>query len=214
MYNNVRKNLLFLGMIIGTVGFIFIVSLLTQRPDAVAAMDALGTHIHQFISNHEGLKQYAIFITSIGNKNTYIFLCALLAISFFFIKRKKLVLFILFTFIFSVVANSLIKDVFERERPDLLHLVHASGFSFPSGHAMNSIVFFGFMAYFFCGVVQKHWQKGIIIAGFTALILLIAISRVAVGVHYVSDISAGLCVGLVILCFSIFIYEGTEKSKR
>ena len=213
MFQNVKKNLYFIGMVGGTAGFLLIAYLLTKQPDILWMIDSLGAHLHSLVSSNETFTKCAALITFLGNKKTYIVLCTVLAISTIFIKRKKLVIFILCTFILTVIGNSVIKDIFARERPDLLHLVEIGGYSFPSGHAMNSMVFFGLMAYFFSTLVRENWQKIMIIIGFGILILLIAISRVAVGVHYISDISAGLCIGLAIVSFSLFIYEGVSKKE-
>lgn len=210
MYQNKRKNLLFLGMIGGMGVFLLFAYFLTRKPEIIENLDQLGYKLYDWISSSEFLTTIFVAVTSLGNKNAFIFYCVVFVISFFFVRRKKLVLFILVTFIFSVVCNGLIKEIFIRERPDLEHLVHIGGFSFPSGHAMNAMVFFGLLMYFFYGVVKEGWQKKMVAIFFPTLIIAIAISRVMVGVHYVSDVLAGLGLGLCILCFALFIYEGTE----
>jgi undecaprenyl-diphosphatase len=95
-------------------------------------------------------------------------------------------------------TNSVLKRLFERERPSVTHLSFADGFSFPSGHAMVSSAFYGLLAY----VLWRHFrEKGkpgtaAAVAGFGIVwIFLICFSRVYLGVHYPSDVMAGASLG-------------------
>lgn len=93
--------------------------------------------------------------------------------------------------------NTALKYLFGRERPLHDHMVEVSNLSFPSGHAMFSMAFYGAVIYF----VTKGNQKPIIKIGMTAflvvLILSIGISRVYLGVHYTSDVVAGFAAGYI-----------------
>lgn len=95
----------------------------------------------------------------------------------------------------SSIMDTILKLAFHRNRPDLMDLVQVSGFSFPSGHAMNSFVFYGMLTY----LVWINFKPGkaIYLTSFIfiLLILLIGISRVYLGVHYPSDIVAGYAAG-------------------
>jgi len=107
----------------------------------------------------------------------------------------------LYTFT-SIVAggcllNVLLKLSFHRGRPDATQLVIAHGYSFPSGHAMGSMLFFGGLAYVVFFTVQRHpvWRfLGVL--GCLIAILLIGFSRIYLGVHYLSDVAAGFVAGL------------------
>jgi len=100
------------------------------------------------------------------------------------------------------------KSSIQRARPDeLLRLTSASGYSFPSGHASGATALYLTLALLICRYVPFHRARVGIIAGAGALILLVAFSRVYLGVHYPSDVTAGICVGvasalLVNLAFS------------
>lgn len=96
----------------------------------------------------------------------------------------------------GATVSVLLKDVFERARPDLVvHLVEVSSTSFPSGHAMNSAI-----TYLTLGTLLARAQKGralrlYLISVAIALTLVIGGSRVYLGVHWPSDVLAGWCVG-------------------
>jgi undecaprenyl-diphosphatase len=112
-------------------------------------------------------------------------------------KYKKDALIFSFILFFGIVLNLLLKDMFQRPRPNFLPLVHETSYSFPSGHAMNSFVFYMSLSYFIFRNTRNK-KLGIILtllSGF--LVLSIGISRIYLGVHYPSDVLAGFAAGLL-----------------
>lgn len=103
------------------------------------------------------------------------------------------------------IINVTLKQVFARTRPDFWeHLVHASGYSFPSGHAAGSMALV-----IVCIILTWHtgWRWAALVYGglFT---LLVGISRVYLGVHYPSDVLAGWVVGFVwVTCIYGVLYS-------
>lgn len=102
-----------------------------------------------------------------------------------------------------------------RARPDAsLHLVTQGGYSFPSGHSVTSIVFYGLMLY----LIQKHCKneklKAVLswICGILAVV--IGPSRIYVGVHWPTDVLAGWCLGGGILIIVILILEKIYVKKE
>lgn len=100
--------------------------------------------------------------------------------------------------------ESSIKNIFDRERPTLLRLIDITGFSFPSGHAMGSTAYFGSGIYLLNRLNQGN-SKGILIGLCAAMILLISISRVYLGVHYPTDIIAGIIGGVFCIILSTLL---------
>lgn len=88
-----------------------------------------------------------------------------------------------------------LKLVFQRPRPDLPHLGPATGYSFPSGHAMVTSALFFTMALVYCRHAASRTGRALVLAGAALLVLLVGISRVYLGVHYPSDVLAGWAVG-------------------
>jgi undecaprenyl-diphosphatase len=103
----------------------------------------------------------------------------------------------------SSTLNELFKVIFHRQRPDILQLVNAAGYSFPSGHSMTSLSFYGLMLYLICINTNIRWKRYVTITLLSSLILSIGISRIYLGVHFASDVLAGFSAGLVWL--SVFI---------
>lgn len=94
------------------------------------------------------------------------------------------------------VIKVTIKKILQRERPIFNPLVEESGFSFPSGHSMAAMTFYGMLAYILWLQLPKGsiWRKVIVIVT-PLVIFVVGISRIYLGVHYPSDIIAGYTVG-------------------
>lgn len=101
-----------------------------------------------------------------------------------------------------------LKNWFGRARPgaESLPLVEEPYYSFPSGHAMISLVVYGILAY----LIWQRRRSRIVTAVLSLLVLLIAATRVYLAVHYPGDVIAGLVAGWPILCFSIYWHRGWE----
>lgn len=105
------------------------------------------------------------------------------------------------------LVNKGIKEVVKRSRPSLNEALDALGYSFPSGHAMLSIMTFGFLAY----IIAANWKSVAGKNGITILmgilIVLIGLSRVILNVHYPTDILAGYCAGGILLIIAIYCHR-------
>ena len=101
-----------------------------------------------------------------------------------------------------------------RERPSILVEANAVGESFPSGHAMISMVCYGILAYFLARGIKSRKQANSIYVLFSTVILLIGISRYIINVHYLTDIVAGYFFGCILLLFYIYFYEKVTKKSR
>ena len=94
------------------------------------------------------------------------------------------------------LLNTILKGLFHRARPDIVHLVKAGGYSFPSGHAMVAASFYGVIGYLLWLNLRNRSKSARYIVVFTfALILAIGISRIYLGVHFASNVIVGYVVG-------------------
>jgi undecaprenyl-diphosphatase len=107
--------------------------------------------------------------------------------------------------------NLLIKHIVERDRPSILEAANAEGHSFPSGHAMISMVCYGLLAYFIAKKIASTKLTLAVQIFFSLLIFLIGISRYVINVHYLTDVIAGFIIGYLLLVGFIYLYEALRK---
>lgn len=132
-------------------------------------------------------------------------LLGIVGILFIFLKDKITAVFVAVDLILAAFINNIfLKSLFQRERP-LNKLIEENGYSFPSGHSFVAVAFYGFLIYLICTSRLQKKYKVIISVLLTLLIFLIGISRIYLGVHYPSDVAAGLIGGLVFLIIYIEI---------
>jgi membrane-associated phospholipid phosphatase len=112
----------------------------------------------------------------------------------------------------GAVLNELLKGLFARPRPSFADpLVLETGYGFPSGHAMLSLIVYGVLAYFAVLGLRTWRARTAVVLGAALLVLLIGFSRMYLGVHYFSDVVAGCTAGGVWLSALI---TGMETIRR
>lgn len=155
-----------------------------------------------------GATQFFKWITQFGNPVPLIILTLAVAVLFYSQKKRVAALYLLVNIALgSGVLNNLLKLVYLRQRPTLPHLVTELTYSFPSGHAMGSMMFFGTLIVLVpLLATTKKWQwAGRIFLGL--IIVLIGISRIYLGVHFPSDILGGWLLGVTWLFATYPLYD-------
>lgn len=157
----------------------------------------IDNEVYEFIYSSESFITTSVMLgyTKIGEVWSMVVL-SMLVVCYLMLKKMKIeALFFALAMIISGSLNPLLKNIFDRERPTLLRLIDITGFSFPSGHAMGSTAFFGSIAVLInrSNSAYKPYLIGLCV--FT--ILMISVSRVYLGVHYPTDIIAGIIGGVI-----------------
>ncbi|HHO5361797.1 TPA: phosphatase PAP2 family protein [Staphylococcus aureus] len=166
----------------------------------------IDNEVYEFVYSSESFITTSIMLGATKVGEVWAMLCiSLLLVAYLMLKRHKIeALFFALTMALSGILNPALKNIFDRERPTLLRLIDITGFSFPSGHAMGSTANFGSGIYLLNRLNQGN-SKGILIGLCAAMILLISISRVYLGVHYPTDIIAGIIGGLFCIILSTLL---------
>ena len=100
-----------------------------------------------------------------------------------------------------------LKNIYQRPRPEILHLVEEKGFSFPSGHSLAVTIMVGTLIVIFSQRIKDQLWKRIVQILLGLYLVSVLISRVYLGVHYPSDVLASLCVGLGVLFIEFPFYD-------
>lgn len=132
----------------------------------------------------------------------------LIAVSFFLVfilKSNKQRIFLFLDLISSGLIINVAKNIFLRERP-IIGQNLLKDYSFPSGHTFIAISFYGFLLYLVMKDKESNYKK-LKIGVLLFLIITIPLSRLILGVHYLTDILGGITLGLAYLFFLIIMYE-------
>ncbi len=163
--------------------------------------------------HHPVATRIFIFITNLGDWRTLLFLGTVLALTFWLQQKKIEAYVFLGAYIFSQISIYVLKHGLARVRPDIGSiLITQTGFSFPSGHAFGAIAFYGFLIYLLSKNIRNTYLRKFFLVGGVTLILLIGFSRIYLGVHWPSDVAAGLGMGAGALAGSIFIMEKLQNT--
>ena len=154
-----------------------------------------------------------VIMRAITNFGEPYFLIAITLLSIICIKDKKIGLWIALNLIISAGLNILLKNLIQRPRPEGYRLIQENGYSFPSGHSMVSMAFYGLIVYLIWKKVKNPKERYILCTICAILPILIGFSRIYLGVHYASDVLAGLLLSLsYIIIFTTIIKPYVEKN--
>lgn len=126
---------------------------------------------------------------------------------------KKQAKYMTINLLIITVLNQLLKFIFERPRPEEYRLIQETGYSFPSGHSMVSMAFYGLIAYWIWKNVKKTTLKWVLCILLAVLIIGIGTSRIYLGVHYASDVIAGFCFSVAYLIGFTHLMKGGREGE-
>lgn len=141
-------------------------------------------------------------------------LIGLTLVLFITIKNKKIGLLIGINLVTITILNQIFKFILQRPRPTENRIINENGYSFPSGHSMISMAFYGFLIYLIYKYVKNKKIKYISITLISILIIFIGISRIYLGVHYTSDVLAGFLFSISYLIIFILIANNKVLNKN
>lgn len=161
------------------------------------------------------LTKFMQFITFFGNHQFLIPANLLLIVYFLFIKKHRWYsIKVPVIAIGGVLLMFILKQLFNRARPLVPLLEPVQGLSFPSGHALMSMSFYGLLIFLVWENVRNQVWKWIFIILLFIFILLIGFSRIYLRLHYFSDVIAGFAAGIIWLSLSIWIIRRIERFSR
>lgn len=193
-----KKNFKWLVLFIALIGFLALAEDVFNKE--IMNGDIIGYKIISTFLISDFATPIAKFITNFGGA---IFLITLTVILVILIKNKKIGLSIFSNLIIITVLNQLLKRILQRPRPTEFRIIEETGYSFPSGHSMVSMAFYGYLIYLIYKYVENRYVKWISIVLLSILICAIGVSRIYLGVHYTSDVLGGFLVSISYLILFI-----------
>lgn len=197
----IKENLKWIILFICLIGFVALAEDVFHKE--IMKGDIIGYNfVSYFIS--DSITPLIKVITNFGGA-----ICLLLVASILFIviKNKKIGIAIWLNLIIATILNIILKGILQRPRPTEYRIIDESGYSFPSGHSMVSMAFYGFIIYLIYKYVKNKYIKWGLITFLGILITSIGLSRIYLGVHYTSDVIAGFLISISYLIIYISIVK-------
>lgn len=164
---------------------------------------SIDVFMHDLVVNNlrsDGLTFIMLFITNFCNP---IILILLSLVILLICKDKKMGLIIIINLLVSILLNIIFKWIIQRDRPLEDFLITESGYSFPSGHSMVSMAYYGLIIYFIYKKIKDKRVRNVLMILIGLLILAIGFSRIYLGVHFASDVIGGFLISIIYLVCAI-----------
>lgn len=203
------KNLKWIILFICLIGFLALAEDVFNKE--IMKGDIIGYKVVSTFLISDFATPIAKFITNFGGA---IFLIILTILLLVVLKNKKVGLSICTNLVVVTILNQLLKRLLQRPRPTEFRIIEENGYSFPSGHSMVSMAFYGYLIYLIYRFVKNKYLKWISIVLLSLLICLIGISRIYLGVHYTSDVLGGFLISISYLVIYISASNKFFKERK
>jgi len=197
-----RLTLLAAAFLLLAVPFGWLLSQVEGHGSLVRLDTSAARHLHESVRDAPGTVRFLKVLTFLGSP-VWFYLTVIPAALFVWRRHHpRLAVFLAVTVAGGGLLNSAVKALVARPRPTLVDPVAlADGRSFPSGHAMSSTVVYGALLLVFLPVVARRLRP-MAVAAAVLLVGGIGFTRLALGVHYISDVLGGFVLGLAWLAAS------------
>jgi len=194
-----KKNIKWIICIISLIIFL-ILGYLVKTNNEILIDTVVYNFIFKFINNN--LTPIVKFITFLGSATSVI---TITLITLLALKNKKIGLFLILDLIIITIFQYILKPIYGRLRPVEINLIEETNYSFPSGHSLTAMAFYGFIIYLIYKSNLKYKKVYMVLLGI--LILLIGLSRVYLGVHFITDVLGGFVFSIFYLIIFIDIVK-------
>jgi undecaprenyl-diphosphatase len=191
---------------------ILLVLVRLQWPPLESVDHDSAARLNSLIAGHATIVTVVKAVTWLGSDGVLWTVIAVGAIILALRRRWRLAIYFLVTGAGALVLDPVLKSLVGRLRPVVAHpIAHGTGDSFPSGHSLGSIVCYGAVFLVFLPATRGRWRTAFT-AVVVALIALVGISRVLLGVHYLSDVVGAWALGIVWLGVTALAFELTRSA--
>src|SRR3984957_471415 len=201
--------------VVTAAAFVFALLLVLVRLQWVpleSADHGAAARLNSLVAGHAAVVSVVKAVTWLGSGGVLWTLIGIAVVVLAIRRRWRLAIYLLVTGAGELVLDPVLKALVGRLRPVVAHpIAYGNGDSFPSGHALGSIVCYGALFLVFLPATRGAWRRVLTIVIVT-LIAAIGISRLLLGVHYVSDVLGGWALGIAWLGITAFAFELSRQA--
>lgn len=174
------------------------------------ARDAL----HRVALDHTAFAAVMKALSAVGSAPVYLVLFTGIGVWLVWRRRPRLAAFVAVTELGSAALNELVKAAVHRARPVVADpIAHAAGLSFPSGHAQSAVASCSVLLLLFWSGLDPV-RRRIAVAAAVVFVLGVGLSRIALSVHYVSDVLAGYALGVAWVLVMTAVFTAWRRERR
>lgn len=211
-----RLTLLAVAFLLVAIPFGFLLRQVQNNGSLIRLDTAAARNLHGWVRGSPNLVSGLKVLTFFGSPPWLWLLVAPAALYTWRRHHARLAVFLLVTTLGGGLLDTIVKVAVNRPRPSLVDPVAtAHGKSFPSGHSMSSVIVYGALLLVFLPVARRRLRPVLIGAG-VVLVAAIGFSRLALGVHYISDVLGGYVLGMAWLAASVAAFSTwrVERGRR
>jgi len=197
-----RVSLFALAFLLVAIPFGLLLDQVKSNGALVRVDTSAARHLHDWVRQSDDLVRGLQILTFFGSPLWFYVIVTPAVVWVWRRGHARLAIFMIVTALGGGLLDTVVKEVVDRARPSLVDPVAtAHGKSFPSGHAMSSTFVYGALLLVFLPVIARR-RRPVVVGGVVVLVAAIGFSRLALGVHYISDVVGGFVLGLAWLAAS------------
>lgn len=201
------------GLLIGVAGTVAFFKLASEVREGET--QSIDESVIRWMGEHHSptLDAIVVEITALGTGTVVLMIVVVAGLFLVLTQHKGSAILLIVATAGGLVLNGVLKLGFDRPRPSIfIPTIHTVSSSFPSGHAMSSAIVYGTVAYLAARLHRRRWARWLVMSFAFIVILLISLSRIYLGVHYPSDVVAGVIIGLAWAAFCMATLEAIQRS--
>ncbi len=190
-----RVTLFALSLALAGIPFGILLDQVVRRGRLISLDTAAARNLHRLVAGNDALITFLKILTFVGTPVGLFLMVAPAVVLLWRRGRRRLVAYLVTTSLVGGAIDSIVKILVNRPRPSLEEpIITAHGKSFPSGHAMSSTFVYGALVLTFLPAIPRRLRLTVVL-GVALLVLSIGFSRLALGVHFLTDVLGGYVLG-------------------
>ena len=190
------------------LGFGLLLVLVRARWSPLLSLDrGVAQRLNDLVAPHPAAVDTLTAVSRLGGRPVMLWLVAVATVLLLIRRRVRLAVYLVVTGVGALLLDPAMKALVGRLRPAVeVPVATAPGNSFPSGHALGSMIVYGALTLVFLAAVPARWRK-VFVAVPVLIVVAVGVTRIALGVHYLSDVLAGWLLGLGWLSVTAYAFR-------